>query len=57
MQAVRSILLGMLLLGFISGCGGDTTTQIPENPAPKPKAKPIPVSKSLPADPGPAGSP
>jgi hypothetical protein len=50
MRMLRSILFAVLLLGLAAGCGSDPAVEVPENPAPKPEADPVPVSDSVPAD-------
>jgi len=55
MQIARSFLFAVLLFGLVAGCGGPAV-ETPENPAPKPKGKPVPVSSQLPAKPAPAKS-
>ena len=57
MRTVWWILFLVLLLGPVSGCGSDSGVEVPENPAPKPKAEPVSTSGSLPADSDPGDSP
>jgi len=57
MQIARSFLFAVLLFGLVAGCSGPAV-EVPENPAPKPKGKPVSVSSQgqLPAKPAPAKS-
>ena len=57
MRTAWWILFLVLLLGPVSGCGSDSGVEVPENPAPKPEAKPVSTSGSLPADSDPGDSP
>ena len=50
MRAVWPVLLVVLVLGVVPGCGGDAAVEIPDNPAPKPEVEPVPVTNSLSAD-------
>jgi hypothetical protein len=56
MRTVWPVLLVVLLLCVVPGCGGDAAVETPGNPAPKPEMEPVPVSNSLPADSAPADS-
>ena len=43
MRALRILVAGLFLLGFIAGCGGDKV-KTPDKPTSKPTGDPVPVT-------------